>query len=56
MNTRALVEDLSSTSCTSRCIAAARHVRRDRMEDDVPQDEKLRRLNDLLALSRDRPP
>ena len=54
MNTRALVEELefdvvhiAMYSPRPGTLAATR------MEDDVPRDEKLRRLNDLLALSRE---
>ncbi|TMD95550.1 MAG: MiaB/RimO family radical SAM methylthiotransferase [Chloroflexi bacterium] len=54
MNTRALVEELqfdvvhiAMYSPRPGTFAATR------MEDDVPRDEKLRRLNDLLALSRE---
>ena len=54
MNTRALVEELefdvvhiAMYSPRPGTFAATR------MEDDVPHDEKLRRLNDLLALSRE---
>ena len=54
MNTRALVEELefdvvhiAMYSPRPGTFAAAR------MHDDVPHDEKLRRLNDLLALSRE---
>ena len=54
MNTRALVEEMqfdvvhiAMYSPRPETFAATR------MEDDVPQEEKLRRLNDLLALSRE---
>src|SRR5690242_1348075 len=54
MNTRNLVEEMefdvvhiAMYSPRPGTYAATR------MEDDVPQDEKLRRLNDLLALSRE---
>jgi len=54
MNTRALLEEiefdvvhLAMYSPRPGTFAATR------MEDDVPADEKLRRLNDLLALSRE---
>jgi tRNA-2-methylthio-N6-dimethylallyladenosine synthase len=54
MNTRALVEEMefdvvhiAMYSPRPGTFAATR------MEDDVPQEEKLRRLNDLLALSRE---
>jgi tRNA-2-methylthio-N6-dimethylallyladenosine synthase len=54
MNTRAFVEELefdvvhiAMYSPRPGTFAATR------MQDDVPQDEKLRRLNDLLALSRE---
>jgi len=54
MNTRALVEELefdvvhiAMYSPRPGTFAATR------MDDDVPHDEKLRRLNDLLALSRE---
>jgi tRNA-2-methylthio-N6-dimethylallyladenosine synthase len=54
LNTRALVEELefdvvhiAMYSPRPGTFAATR------MEDDVPQEEKLRRLNDLLALSRE---
>ena len=53
MNTRALLEEiefdvvhLAMYSPRPGTFAA------DKMEDDIPQDEKLRRLNDLLALQR----
>jgi tRNA-2-methylthio-N6-dimethylallyladenosine synthase len=53
MNTRALLEEiefdvvhLAMYSPRPSTFAA------DRMQDDVPQEEKLRRLNDLLALQR----
>ena len=54
MNTRALVEEMQFD-----VVHIAMYSPRPgthaatRMEDDVPQEEKLRRLNDLLALSRD---
>ena len=54
LNTRALVEEIgfdvvhiAMYSPRPGTFAATR------MEDDVPQEEKLRRLNDLLALSRE---
>jgi tRNA-2-methylthio-N6-dimethylallyladenosine synthase len=54
MNTRALLEEiqfdvvhLAMYSPRPSTFAA------DRMQDDVPHEEKLRRLNDLLALQRD---
>jgi tRNA-2-methylthio-N6-dimethylallyladenosine synthase len=54
MNTRALVEEMefdvvhiAMYSPRPKTFAATR------MEDDVPPEEKLRRLNDLLALSRE---
>jgi tRNA-2-methylthio-N6-dimethylallyladenosine synthase len=54
LNTRALVEEIgfdvvhiAMYSPRPGTFAAAR------MEDDVPHEEKLRRLNDLLALSRE---
>ena len=54
LNTRALVEEMqfdvvhiAMYSPRPGTFAATR------MEDDVPQEEKLRRLNDLLALSRE---
>ena len=54
MNTRALVEEIgfdvvhiAMYSPRPQTFAATR------MEDDVPHEEKLRRLNDLLALSRE---
>jgi tRNA-2-methylthio-N6-dimethylallyladenosine synthase len=54
MNTRALIEEiqfdvvhLAMYSPRPSTFAA------DRMQDDVPHEEKLRRLNDLLALQRD---
>ena len=54
MNTRALVEEMEFD-----VVHIAMYSPRpgthaaNRMPDDVPQEEKLRRLNDLLALSRD---
>jgi tRNA-2-methylthio-N6-dimethylallyladenosine synthase len=54
LNTRALVEEMefdvvhiAMYSKRPGTVAATR------MEDDVPHEEKLRRLNDLLALSRE---
>jgi tRNA-2-methylthio-N6-dimethylallyladenosine synthase len=53
-NTRALLEEMQF-DVVHLAMYSPRHgtYAASRMEDDVPHDEKLRRLNDLLALQRD---
>jgi tRNA-2-methylthio-N6-dimethylallyladenosine synthase len=53
LNTRALLEEMEF-DVVHLAMYSPRHgtYAASRMEDDVPQEEKLRRLNDLLALQR----